>query len=71
MSDDMYSQPATMWFDRQQALKELFELKFAVASLATLAGTPGSFERENAKNIVRGIERRIDYLHDSLRRLTA
>lgn len=55
----------TRFLDRQQALKELNDLKFAIESLAKLVGQPGSFENENAKNIVTGLRARIEYLHRS------
>lgn len=59
---------ATNWFGKKDALMELDALKFAVASL--VSGLPkGSHEAENASNAVAGIKRRIDFLHDSLRRL--
>lgn len=61
---------ATTWFNAGQAIHELDRLKFAIASLAEQA-KPGSFEREMADNAVLGIRCRIDYLHDSLRRLLA
>lgn len=55
----------TRFLDRQAALKELNDLKFAIESLAKLVGQPGSFENENAKNIVTGLRARIEYLHRS------
>lgn len=55
----------TRFFSREQALKELNDLKFAIESLAKLVGQPGSFENENAKNIVTGLRARIEYLHRS------
>ena len=60
---------ANNWFDAKEALAELDALKFAVASLVVTAGSEGSCEHENASNAYRGIRARIDYLHDSLRRL--
>lgn len=55
----------TRFFSRVDALKELNDLKFAIEALAKLVGTPGSFENENAKNIVTGLRARIEYLHRS------
>lgn len=55
----------TRFLDRQAALKELNDLKFAIESLAKLVGQPGSYENENAKNIVTGLRARIEYLHRS------
>jgi hypothetical protein len=64
--NDRYN--ANNWLGHTDMLAEIDRLKFAVASLADLAGTPGSFTRENAENTARGIKSRLDYLHDSLRR---
>jgi hypothetical protein len=70
MAEDLTKQVPTCFLPRDHAMQELAALRFAVSSLAELCGTPGSYERENAKNIVRGIRERIDYLHDSFKRLT-
>jgi hypothetical protein len=69
MKDDLYTQPATMWFSTDKALKELLDLGFAFAALADQCGTPGSFQREMAANASVGVKRRIAYLYDSLVRL--
>ena len=60
---------ATQFYGRDQALRELDALKWAVASLVHLLGHPGTHEQEVGENAARGIKWRIDYLHDSLRRL--
>jgi hypothetical protein len=43
-------------------LHELKNLDFSIASLAELAGNPGSYERENAKNVARGIRERLAWV---------
>lgn len=63
-----FSDPATCWFSKDQALKELVDLGFAFAAIADML-PKGSYEREMAMNASRGVHRRIDYLHDSLARL--
>ncbi len=40
---------------------ELEQMKWSVTALAQLAGAPGSFERENARNAARGMEARLDW----------
>lgn len=55
----------TRFFSRDQVLKEINDLKFAIESLATLI-PKGSFENENAKNAVTGLRARLDYLHRSI-----
>lgn len=47
---------------RQRAMRELLDLKFAVASMAQLVNEPGSFKQQNARNISLGIDARIDAL---------
>jgi hypothetical protein len=69
MSEDLYSQSATMWLSKEKAMRELFDLKFAFEALAQQCGTPGSYEREMATNASGGFGRRVDYLHDSIARL--
>jgi hypothetical protein len=60
--------PPNNWFDEQQIMKELFDLKFAIHALADTSGTPGSMQREIARNASIGLGHRIDYLHDSITR---
>jgi hypothetical protein len=60
---------ATMWFSANQALHELDDISFAVGAIVATCTHPGSNEREMASNAALGIRRRIDYLHDSFRRL--
>ena len=60
---------ANNWLCARAALAELDQLSFAYSALAEQCGAPGSFERENAKNANRGFRCRVDYLHDSLRRV--
>ena len=43
-------------------IDELKSLKFAIASLAKYGHEPGSYEKENAKNIGAGIECRLDWV---------
>ena len=57
---------ATNFLSFQQSLDELLALKFAVGTIAKLSTQPGSCERELATNAARGIDQRINYLHDSL-----
>lgn len=59
---------ATAHLTARQCLDALDKLKFACASLIQPIGE-GSYARENAENAVKGIDHRIDFLHDSLRRL--
>lgn len=56
---------AEQFFDREQVLRELDDLKFAYASIVDLLPA-GSFQRELADNATRGVRARLDYLHDSL-----
>ncbi|MDR5776236.1 MULTISPECIES: hypothetical protein [unclassified Caballeronia] len=65
---DRYTDPATCWFSKEQALKELVDLGFAFSAIADML-PKGSYEREMAMNASRGVDRRIDYLHDSLVKL--
>ncbi len=60
---------ANNWFDAKDALAELDNLKWAVAALAESVSDRGSAKYEMAMNAKQGIRARIDYLHDSLRRL--
>jgi len=60
---------ANNWYDAKDALAALDRLKFAYGSLVEMTTKPGSCERENAFNAELGIKHRINYLHDSLRRL--
>lgn len=59
---------ATQFFDREQALRELDSLTFAYQSLE-LFFPKGSCEMEIFNNASNGFRKRIDYLHDSFRRL--
>jgi hypothetical protein len=59
---------ATNWLSAQSALQELDDLKFAVTAMSERF-TKGASEAEMARNASIGIKHRIDYLHDSLRRL--
>ena len=61
--------PANRWLTGNNLLRHVDDLGHAVSALAAAVGTPGSHEREMADNARLGIQRRIDYLHDSLRRL--
>lgn len=61
--------PANNWFSRDSALRELDAICFAVSALSEQCGTVGSNEREMARNAYLGIRKRIDYLHDSLKRI--
>lgn len=54
---------------KEQTLRELDDLKMAVAALASMVGKEGSHERENAKNIVTGLRARIDDLHSKFEKL--
>jgi hypothetical protein len=65
MTKDRY--PANCWLPYVEILGEIDRLKFAVAALAEIVADKGSFERENAQNVARGIKSRLDYLHDSIR----
>lgn len=49
-------------------IHELEQLKWAVAALAEFDRSPGSYAGENAKNIKRGIQGRLDWV---IRVLTA
>ena len=60
---------ATQLFTKDQALHELDALKFAVAALVNTLAKPGTYEQEMGENAVRGIKQRLDYLHDSFRKL--
>jgi len=70
MSDGKDRVAATIHLSKNDALAELDALKFAFSSTIVLT-RPGSNERELAENVHKGINVRIDYLHDSLRRLLA
>jgi hypothetical protein len=61
--------PANNWLSGQSLLRYLDDLGMAVSALAAHGHKPGSHEQEMAENARRGIQHRIDYLHDSLRRL--
>jgi hypothetical protein len=54
------------FYGPNEVLSELDRLKFAVSSMAQLL-EPGSYARENANNIVEGLGRRLDWLHDAVR----
>lgn len=70
MNDDWCTKSPTMWFDLRGIYRELSNLKFAVAALAETCGDQGSFKREMAMNASSGIKERIDYLHDSIVRIS-
>lgn len=59
---------ANNWFTAEQCLQELDKLRFGISSFVVLH-QQGSNEYEISENAVRGVKARIDYLHDSLRRL--
>ncbi len=59
---------ANNWLGKEDAFLELDALKFSASSLIQQY-PKGSHERELAENAVRGIRHRIDYLHDSFRKL--
>jgi hypothetical protein len=54
-----------------QPIPELASLRFAVTSLAQLAGSHGSHESENADNAARGINSRITWVIEKLEELKA
>ena len=60
---------ANNWFCSKGALAELDALQFAYAAMALQCGEKGSCQRETATNAAIGFRHRVDYLHDSLRRL--
>jgi hypothetical protein len=60
---------ANNWFGAKEALAALDALKFSFSALASQCGTPGSNERQLADLATQGFRHRVDYLHDSLRRL--
>lgn len=59
---------ATNFFTLDEALRELDALKFAISSLVQHYPN-GSYERELTRNAVKGIDHRLDYLHDSFSRI--
>ena len=54
---------ATGLLNFERALQELLSFNFAFAALAAWY-KPGSYENENAANVLKGMRYRIDYLHD-------
>lgn len=56
---------AEQFFNAEQSLHELDELKFAFDAIVEMCTEPGTFEREMASNARKGVRSRIDYLHDS------
>lgn len=60
---------ANNWFGPSGALAELDALKFAFSAIVDLVAKPGTNERETGQNACVGVRHRINYLHDSLRRL--
>ena len=61
---------ANCFYTVNELLHELDALKFAVASIVEQF-PPGSYQLENGRNAKRGIEYRLDYLHDCVRTLIA
>ncbi len=60
---------ANNWHTGTEMLAALDALKFAFAALASTCGSPGSYEGQMAALACDGFRRRVDYLHDSLRRI--
>ena len=47
-------------------IEELKNMKFSISSLANMVGTPGSYDKENAENISRGMKARLQWVIDHL-----
>ena len=60
---------ATSWLGPTDALAQLDALQFSFAALAKRVGEQGSYERRIAELASDGFRHRVDYLHDSFRRL--
>ena len=60
---------ANNWLATTDALAELDALKFSFAALVKMVGEKGSYERMIAELASDGFRHRVDYLHDSFRRL--